>query len=78
VLRDRCYAVISKVLNVPLAEVDDRTSPETLGSWDSFQHMNLIIALEDEFKVKFTEQEIFEIDSAGSICEILAKKLPGA
>jgi acyl carrier protein len=78
VLRDRCLSVVSKVLKVPLSEVDDATSPQTLGTWDSFQHMNLIIALEDEFHVKFTEEEIFEIDSVGAICSIVTRKAPTA
>jgi acyl carrier protein len=29
--------------------------------WDSLRHMNLVVALEEEFRVRFTDQQIDEL-----------------
>ena len=42
-------------------DIDDNTSPDTLESWDSLKHMNLIIALEEEFLVDLSDEDIIEM-----------------
>jgi acyl carrier protein len=34
---------------------------DQIATWDSINHMNLIVALEEEFKVRFSENEINEL-----------------
>jgi acyl carrier protein len=60
----RVFKVISQVMGVSLAEVDENASPDTIGTWDSLKHMNLILALEQEFGVQFTDRQIIEMISA--------------
>jgi acyl carrier protein len=73
-LKERVFKIISQVMDVPFEEVNERSSPENLERWDSFQHMNLILALEEEFKIKFTDEEIVRMGDAGIILEALQKK----
>lgn len=71
-LSERIYKVISNVLNVPLGSIDENTSPETVSTWDSLKHMNLILALEDEFHVQFSDEQIVNMLSARQITQALA------
>lgn len=71
---ERVFRIISRMMNVPLEDIHEGSSPENLEKWDSFQHINLILALEEEFEVKFTEEEIFQMDSAGNILGALQSK----
>jgi acyl carrier protein len=48
--------------------------PEDLRLWDSVGHMNLVMALEQRFGVRFEADEITEMTSAGRILEILKTK----
>lgn len=73
-LRERVFQIISQVMNVPLDQVHEQSSPETIAKWDSFQHMNLILALEEEFKIKFGDEEMMQMGSAGVICKSLRSK----
>ena len=73
-LKERVFKIISQVMNVPFEEVNERSSPENLEKWDSFQHINLILALEEEFKIKFTDEEIVGMGDASIILEALQNK----
>ena len=50
------------------------SSAENTEKWDSLQHMNLMLALEEEFKIKFTDEEIVRMITAGIILEVLEAK----
>jgi len=45
-----------------------------LEKWDSLNHLNLIIELEDKLNVSFTPDEIEKINSIENIINILAIK----
>ena len=51
------------------------SSPDTVEGWDSLQHLNLILALEEEFKFSFTEDQMVEMLSVGLIVETVAESL---
>ena len=72
--KERVFKIISQLMHVPFEEVNERSSPENLEKWDSFQHINLILALEEEFKIKFTEEEIFQMGDAGILLGALQNK----
>ena len=73
-LREKVFKIISQLMHTPFEEVNERSSPENIAKWDSFQHINLILALEEEFKIKFTEEEIFQLGDAGIILTGLQNK----
>lgn len=74
ILKERVFKIISQVMNVPFGEVDEDSSPENLESWDSFQHMMLILAMEEEFKIRFSDEEIAGMGKASIILEVLQSK----
>jgi acyl carrier protein len=61
---ERVYRVISQVMGVALSEVDGNSSPDSVETWDSLRHMNLVMALEEEFGIQFSEQQIVEMLNA--------------
>jgi len=58
---DRIKKVMSKVFNVDESSVGPNSSPDTIENWDSLKHMQLILALEEEFKIEFTPEETVDI-----------------
>ena len=61
-MSEKLYKVIAKILDVPISEINDESSPETIENWDSFNSLVLADELESEFNVSFSLEEI--IDSA--------------
>ncbi len=70
-MNDRVFKVISQVLNVPLTQINEESSPDSIAEWDSLKYMNLVLALEEEFNVQFTEEQIVEMLNVGLIIETL-------
>lgn len=67
--------VMSAVFEVPVNQINDDSSPETIESWDSLKHMNLIVALEEEFSITFSDQQIFEMINLALIIHITTESL---
>ena len=70
-MKERTFKIISQVLNVPIEEISENSSPDNLEMWDSMNTMNLILALEEEFDVQFSDEQIPMMMNAGLIIEIL-------
>ena len=60
-IREEVFKVVSQVLNVPIEEVNEDSSPLTLTKWDSIQHINLILSLEERFGIQFREDQIVDM-----------------
>ena len=73
-LAERIKKVMSSVFEIPVEQIKDDSSPDIIYSWDSLKHMNLVVALEEEFEVEFTEDEILEMMNYALIKSILMGK----
>jgi acyl carrier protein len=62
-------------MDFPLKDVNEESSPDTIEKWDSLKHMNLVLALEEEFNVSFLDFEIIELLNVQIIVETLKEKL---
>lgn len=67
--------VMSAVFEIPIEEINEDTSPDNVGSWDSLKHMNLVVALEEEYDIEFIEEEIVEMMNLSQIKSIVLEKL---
>ena len=54
-------------MDVPESEINDQTSPENIESWDSFHGLVLVDELENNFNIKFTIEEIADVQNVGDI-----------
>jgi acyl carrier protein len=50
--------VMSIVFEVPFETITENSSPDNIESWDSIKHINLILAIEEEFDIKIPEEEV--------------------
>lgn len=66
--------VLADVFGVDPALIRPESSPDTIAAWDSVQHLNMIIALEQEFDVRFTPEEIEDAVAAQAIAELIGRK----
>ena len=48
-INEKLNLVMSAVFEIPIESINQKSSPETIESWDSLKHMNLIVAIEEEF-----------------------------
>jgi acyl carrier protein len=50
--------IMSMVFEVPLESISDDASTDSIENWDSLRHLNLILALEEEFGVSIPDEEV--------------------
>ena len=65
---------MSDVFNIDVSLINNESSPDNIENWDSLKHMNLIIALEEEFEIEFDDDEIVDSMSYATILNILNSK----
>ena len=68
---EKLKQVLSRIFNVNLDMITDEASPDTIENWDSVRHMNLVLALEEEFDFEFTDDQVVEIISYALIKIVL-------
>ena len=60
---DKLKKVMAIMLKVDLSEINEDSSMDNVVSWDSLRHMNLVIALEEEFRVTIPDEDAANITS---------------
>ena len=73
-MSDPIIKVFSEVLSIPSEQISDQTSPENTPAWDSLQAMNLVVAIEESFSVKFSTKEIVSMRTVGLVRQVLRDK----
>jgi acyl carrier protein len=70
-MREVLYKIISDVFNVSESMINKDSSPDTIPGWDSLKHINLVLALEQEFEIQFSEEQIINLLNVELIEETL-------
>ncbi len=60
---DTLRRVMATLLGVEASSIGPDASMDTIASWDSLHHMNLVLALEEEFKVSIPDEDAGNITS---------------
>lgn len=70
----RVQRIAADVFSVPIAQISAESSADTIETWDSLQHLNFVLAVEQEFGVQFTPEEIEKLISVNTVVEMLEAK----
>jgi len=62
------------VLDNPDIVLTDETSANDIAEWDSLNHIQLVVAIEKAFKMKFTSKEIQSWKNVGEMCKAINEK----
>lgn len=65
-------AVMAAVLNVDIETIRPEAAREQFAAWDSLTQIRLIAALEEQFAVEFSDEQITGLISYQSICQAIA------
>lgn len=70
-MRERIREVVADVVGASPEAIPLDGTQENIPGWSSIRHMKLVIALEKEFSVRFSDLQIAEMMSIGLIEETL-------
>ncbi len=76
---DEIYAqvreIISEILDQPDLQVNAATTADNVDGWDSFNHINIVVAVEAHFGIKINTAEIEELRNVGELVHLIRRKL---
>lgn len=55
--------------------VTDETTADDIEDWDSLEHINLIVAVEDHFDMKFNMGEVSTMKNVGEMADIILSRV---
>jgi acyl carrier protein len=65
--------VASDIFGIPADRITAESSPETIENWDSMQHLNLVLAIEEKFGVQLDPEDIEQMKNIGAVAELVEK-----
>ena len=68
---ERLNKVFQEVFDDVTIEVNDDTTSEDIDDWDSFEHINLIVAVEEEFSIKIPMGKVVTMKNVGEMADII-------
>ncbi len=72
---EKLNEIFTDVLDLDKCELTDRTSADDIEEWDSLSHIQLIVAIEKEFKIRFSSLEIMKWRNVGELVDSIMSKI---
>lgn len=73
-VRNRLGPVFRSVFDDETIQINDDMTARDVEEWDSLNHINLIVAIEKDFSVKFTTREVTSLKDVGELVRLLVAK----
>lgn len=68
-------SIFKDVLDNEEIHIENSTTANDVEEWDSLSHIQLIVEIEKQFKIKFTSPEIRDWKSVGEMIACIEKKI---
>ena len=66
-MSNELYRIIANAFSISESDINDKSGPENIQAWDSFNGLVLVDELENHFNVKFTISEIIDVKTVSDI-----------
>lgn len=74
---ERLREVVAAMLELDPGDVGPSTSTDTVPTWDSVRHMNLVIALEQAFDITIPDEDVADMTSYLIVRAVVEEQLGG-
>lgn len=76
--RDEVFVILDEVFQDEFDDstihVNEATVASDIEDWDSLEHINLIVAIEKRFKIRFTMGEVTSLKNVGEMADIIMQR----
>lgn len=74
-IKERLQAVFRDVFDDNSIDISEEMTADDIEEWDSLIHVQLILAVELEFDIRFKTAETIDLKNVGEMIVLLEKKL---
>lgn len=78
VIAERLTQTFRSIFNNRDIRLTRSTTANDIKGWDSLMHINLIVAVEKEFHIRFTTVEVMSLNNVGDLADTIARRLSKA
>jgi acyl carrier protein len=72
-IREQVKDIMAAIFSIEPGDIGPDSSLDTIERWDSLQHVNLMMALEQEFGIRIEVEDAVEMTSFPAVCETIAR-----
>ncbi len=72
---ERLQKIILNELKLDNFDLRDETTANQVPGWDSFNHINIIMAVEKDYNIRFKGLEILKVKNIGELQKLVDSKL---
>jgi acyl carrier protein len=72
---DQVRGIASDLFAIPADRITKESSPETVEAWDSIQHLNFVLAVEEKFGIQLSPEEMEQMKNIGETARLVENKL---
>ncbi|MGJ0354510.1 acyl carrier protein [Aliarcobacter cryaerophilus] len=72
---DRVQDIFRDIFDEDDLIINDTTNSDEIEDWDSLNHINLVSAIEKEFKIKFALGELVSLKDVGAMIDLMMEKI---
>jgi acyl carrier protein len=73
---DHVGEIIRDVLEQPDLNITEKTTAKDVEGWDSFKQIEILIAVEQAFKMKLSSADMDKLHNVGDLIAAIARKRP--
>ena len=77
-ISERLKKIVLRELDLDDFDFNDDTTANMVPDWDSLAHIQIIVAVEKNYKIKFKGIEILKIKNMGELQNLIDSKLSAA
>jgi acyl carrier protein len=74
-IKDKLEQIFCEVFDEEHLEISRKTCADDIEDWDSLAQINLVVAAEKLFDVKFNLSELAQLNDVGDMMDLIASKL---
>ena len=74
-MMEQLQDVFRKVFQDKNLVISENTSSKDIKMWDSLTHLELIASIEEEFKIKFSFEEVMKFNTVGDMIRVIEKNI---
>jgi acyl carrier protein len=70
----RLQPIFVDVLDIPDLQLTAESNAHNVEGWDSLAHINLVVAIEKDFKIRFGLGELQDLKNVGEMADLIERK----
>ena len=55
--------------------IDETTNSEDIEDWDSLEQINILVAIQDEFDITFSLDDVSDLQTVGDTIDLIERKI---